>query len=238
MRVSSLDDTRAPCFRVSCRARMDEALTAKENKDRLKDEVARALEELGLAIDVGDVRFHHFKTVRKRNRQPKWVVMGLEVVEGAALQTMMASPAFSASACGSGGFTVRWVRSTDEEEEEEGEVGAGGAGGVGGVGGVGTADVGVGEEGVGAGARASATQVSPRKQKEKEKNKEKKMGNEAKVIASNVLGASHHAHASEPSSSMTSTLVAGVAVVVSLGCALVLGYHHRGMWTGGLGRAR
>ncbi len=119
--------------RISFRAPFDDRLTAKENKDALKDSVQEALASLGLAIDEGDVKFHHRKLVRKKNKKPKFVVMGLDVAEGESMDRMKASAVFAEGA--GGRFTVRWgeaaeqgtndasSRSADKKTESEGVAG-------------------------------------------------------------------------------------------------------------------
>jgi len=116
------NNSNSSSFRVSCRAHFDAALTGKENKEALKAEVVRALAGLGLAIDEGDVRFHHFKLVHKKNKKPKFVVMGMDVVEGPAMAKMKAGAFAEGGPEGAftdGAFTVRWGAASVSEPVRE-----------------------------------------------------------------------------------------------------------------------
>lgn len=216
-------------YRVSFRAHFDDRLTAKENKDALKNSVQEALAELGLAIDEGDVKFHHRKLVRKKNKKPKFVVMGLDVVEGTSAEKMKASPAFG-GACGGGrgetawNFTVRWGERTDveETETETGQV----------LKSINAKNI-VKSASKDAGKRAPKSATTP-----------------AAVVKSQETISSlgkHERHASaiptNPSmssisskTSMTATLLAGVVCAVGLGGALLMSYHHLGGIRWGRGR--
>ena len=109
---------------MSCRAHFDAALTGKENKEALKAKVARALAGLGLAIDEGDVRFHHFKLVHKKNKKPKFVVMGMDVVAGPATAKMKTGGVFAKRAHkrAASAFTVKWGK-VDPAREAQPEPG-------------------------------------------------------------------------------------------------------------------
>ena len=120
MAANNSNSSGASSFRVSCRAHFDAALTGKENKEALKAKVARALAGLGLAIDEGDVRFHHFKLVHKKNKKPKFVVMGMDVVEGPAMAKMKAGAFAEGGPEGAdGAFTVRWGAASEPVREAQ-----------------------------------------------------------------------------------------------------------------------
>lgn len=212
--------------RVTCRAHFDLALSGKENKDVLKAEVVRALAGLGLAIDEGDVKFHHFKLVHKKNKKPKFVVMGLDVGEGPSLNKMKSSSAFSTE--GRGFFTVRWAEMAVGND----------------VGNDVKKDVGKDAErtGVGRLARRSIKQHG----NQNESSNQQRVSTPPKKTqpSSKKAMLSHTDSASmlndKDSGSMTGTLLAGVLCAVGLGGAMLMGYHHRGLvgmgvgWVGGL----
>jgi hypothetical protein len=210
-------------LRVSCRAHFNPALTGKENKDALKVEVQQALAELGLAIDEGDVKFHHFKLVHKKNKKPKFVVMGLDVGEGPSMEKMKASKAFAEEVNGgreASYFTVRWGekdvaaevdldRKSAEKRSAEKK----------------TIDK---KSNVVSGKEAKEANKAVAKQaSKKDKVKAKAMIDHADSTTSLF---NHKQH----SPSMTSTLLAGVICAVGLGGAMLIGFHHRGLLTAGL----
>lgn len=183
--------------RVSFRAQFDDRLTAKENKDALKDSVQEALAALGLAIDEGDVKFHHRKLVRKKNKKPKFVVMGLDVAEGESMDIMKASAAFAEG--GDGRFTVRWGEATrDATRGGRGET---------------TRDT-------TRDAIETTGDMIDRVKVPATKRPTNAPARNASKKCSSLYGHEHR------SSSMTSTLLAGVVCAVGLGGALLMGYHH------------
>ena len=110
---------------VSCRAHFDPALTGKENKEALKEEVAWALAGLGLAIDdEGDVRFHHLKLVYDEDAKPQFVVMSMDVVAGPATAKMKTGGVFAKRARkrAASAFTVKWGK-VDPAREAQPEPG-------------------------------------------------------------------------------------------------------------------
>ena len=110
---------------VSCRAHFDPALTGKENKEALKEEVAWALAGLGLAIDdEGDVRFHHLKLVYDEDAKPQFVVMIMDVVAGPATAKMKTGGVFAKRAHkrAASAFTVKWGK-VDPAREAQPEPG-------------------------------------------------------------------------------------------------------------------
>ncbi len=186
--------------RVSFRARFDNRLAAKENKDALKNTVQEALAELGLAIDddEGDVKFHHLKLVRKKNKKPKFVVMGLTVAEGESMDRMKASAAFAEG--GDGSFTVRWGETMENAASEEPD------------------------GGLLPGRKTGRTDTTTENRANDVTTEKRARGRAREISSSSLYSHEHRA------SSMTSTLLAGVVCAVGLAGALLMGYHHRGLF--------
>ena len=225
MAANNSNSSGALSFRVSCRAHFDAALTGKENKEALKAKVARALAGLGLAIDEGDVRFHHFKLVHKKNKKPKFVVMGMDVVEGPAMAKMKAGAFAEGGPEGAdGAFTVRWGAASEPVREAQAQA----------------------EPEPGTSARVRPAGVrTPTKEATKEATKEtssqrvgtppatkpQRTGKKAYTMATSTSASSlnDERRLGGLVGGMGGAMLAGVVCAVGLGGAMLMGYQRRGL---------